>query len=136
MTLPTKIEFSRRGLQEDIAFSAVDRQLLSGYEMPPILSNHYTKKAMYQQKILALAERQQPQARDVFDLYLLLGQNANEREGIHMDTLIAAKQNAKTLTYEEFKSQVIAYLLPEYQAQFDSVEIWTGIVQDVVASLD
>jgi predicted nucleotidyltransferase component of viral defense system len=136
ISLPTKIEFSRRGMGSDIDFSVVDRQLLTTYEMPPILSNHYTREAMWQHKILALAHRQQPQARDVFDLYLLLGQHSKKMGSIATDALQQAKDNAKGLTYDEYKSQVVAYLLPEYQMQFGSVDVWLKIIQDVIASLE
>lgn len=136
LSLPTKIEFSRRGMKQEIDFSVVDRQLLTTYEIPLILSNHYTKEAMWQQKIVALAHRQQPQARDVFDLYLLLGQSFKKTGGIAIDVLQQAKNNAKALSYDEYKSQVVAYLLPEYQIQFGSVDIWQKIIQEVIASLE
>ena len=91
---------------------------------------------MWQQKILALAHRLQPQARDIFDLYLLLGQQPKKMTGITIDALEQAKNNAKALSYDEYKSQVVAYLLPEYQTQFGSVDVWQQITQDVIASLE
>ncbi len=138
MPLPTKIEFSRRTMTTDIMFSAVDRQLLAAYEMTPILSNHYTKEAMWEQKILALAHRTQTQARDIFDLYLLLGQQNKKMaiKNIDIETIQQAKENAKLIHYEDYTSQVVAYLLPEYQAQYGYEEIWADIIQSVDHALE
>lgn len=134
MPVPTKIEFSRRKMDARIAFAAVDRNLLTAYEMPPILSNHYTIDAMWEQKILALAHRTQTQARDIFDLYLLLGQKGGSvnASSINSDILKLAKENAQSLDYEAYQAQVVAYLLPEYQNQFGSRDVWMQIIQDVI----
>ncbi len=132
--IPTKIEFSRRNMEDGFIFTAVDRSLLATYQLPPVLSNHYTKAAMWLQKILALAHRTQTQARDIFDLYLLMEKKPQHH---NMDPIILEKacKNIDALNYEDYKSQVIAYLLPEYQSQFDTPDIWQQIVTQVRGEL-
>ncbi|GAH15340.1 unnamed protein product, partial [marine sediment metagenome] len=70
--LNTKIEFSRRGLQDEVKFEAIKSEIIQRYHLPPIMLNHYSVAAALQQKIMALANRIQTQARDIFDIYILL----------------------------------------------------------------
>jgi hypothetical protein len=66
--LNTKTEFSRRDVNREYAFEAIDPQLIDTYSLTPILANHYTRHAAYKQKVEALIARSVTQARDVFDL--------------------------------------------------------------------
>src|SRR5262245_9949732 len=59
--LRTKIEFSRRGSIEGVAFESVDPDLTRGYALTPSLATHYTTHAAIAQKIHALAGRAEPQ---------------------------------------------------------------------------
>ena len=70
----TKIEFSRRGLDQGIRSEAISSEVLAVYRMPPVIVSHYVARSAARQKIRALFLRAQPQARDVFDLYLLSSQ--------------------------------------------------------------
>jgi hypothetical protein len=76
--IPTKIEFSRRGLDPGVSLESVDPELLRRYRLPPILVQRYLPEAAFRQKIEALAYRKQTQARDVFDLNLLLDTGAGK----------------------------------------------------------
>lgn len=71
--LPTKIEFSQRSVSEEPEFEAIDPAIIAMYELQPMMANHYPKQVAYQQKVRALIDRKELQARDVFDLDLLLG---------------------------------------------------------------
>jgi len=71
--LPTKIEFSRRSMSEEAKFEAIDPAIVAMYELQPMMTNHYAKQVAYQQKVQALINRKELQARDVFELDLLLG---------------------------------------------------------------
>src|SRR5262245_14046789 len=67
----TKIEFSRRTTVESAVLERVDEQIAADYQLPPFLANHYKCADAVRQKVHALAERDLPQPRDVFDLHVL-----------------------------------------------------------------
>jgi hypothetical protein len=70
-TFPTKIEFSRRMLDEGLTLDAAEPELIRRYRLYPVLEQHYGVAAAFAQKIAALALRTETQARDFFDLKLL-----------------------------------------------------------------
>jgi len=83
--------------------------------------NHYDGASALRQKIDALAGRRETQARDVFDLHhLLAGGAALGASPKREDVVSRALANALTVDFGTFKSQVLAYLEPEAQAQYDS----------------
>jgi predicted nucleotidyltransferase component of viral defense system len=135
MLLRTKIEFSRRGMGGEIAFDPVDPLLVQAYELTPLLASHYTPGSAFEQKVNALAHRREVQARDVFDLDLLL--NSGARSGSVSNVLCdQAKENALSVTFGMFKAQVLSFLAPEYQNQYDSSEVWDSLVLRVVDALE
>lgn len=138
LPLHTKIEFSRRKLSGNIHFEVIDPQILKQYSLTPIMANHYSLQSMYEQKILALALRNETQSRDIFDLYLLIcaGINLNPLEKETIQHLSTAKTNAKNINFTDFKGQVIAYLPEDYQKQYDDEHTWQNIVETVLLSLD
>jgi hypothetical protein len=77
------------------------------------------------------------QARDVFDLYWLISSGVNP--GALPPRLKArcreAQANALAVTFAVFKSQVLAYLSPDHQSQYDSESVWEGMVLSVVDAL-
>jgi len=134
----TKIEFSRRGMRTGLAFDSVDANLICSYELAPILASHYQREDACVQKVIALATRQQIQARDVFDIYFLLASGADsavvcEKAAKYIDK---AKHNVWEVSYDMFKSQVVSYLQPEYQAQYSSQELWDNIILTIVKTLE
>jgi predicted nucleotidyltransferase component of viral defense system len=135
--LPTKIEFSRRGLDEGVAFGSVDPNVARAYQLPPLMLCHYDAVAAVRQKVGALASRAQTQARDVFDLYHLLVSvaGAGALEGLEERVLARASANALSVDFGIFKSQVLAYLLPDDQTRFDSQSVWDAAVLEVVEAL-
>ncbi len=135
--LPTKIEFSRRGMAQDATFEAVDPAILEGYQLPPILTHHYPRQIAYQQKLEALIDRKELQARDVFDLHLLL--NSGAKAGELPERLRArigeARDNALAVDFDAFAGQVMAYLSPEDQAIYDK-NTWDSMRLGVLATLE
>ncbi len=132
--IPTKIEFSRRKLDEGVLFESVDPELTNRYRLYPILANHYAQETAFIQKIDALIHRTETQARDVFDLHLLLAQgivSQNFPEDLRKKLDIAIK-NALSIDFASFKAQVVAFLMEEYQEYYDSPKIW-GEMQTKVA---
>lgn len=135
--LPTKVEFSRRGLDEGIAFGSVDPSVARAHQLPPLMLSHYHAAAALRQKVGALVGRPQTQARDVFDLHHLLaiGTGADVLGGLEERIVARAAANALSVDFGMFKSQVLAYLPPEDQERFDSSSVWDSMVLEVVEAL-
>jgi predicted nucleotidyltransferase component of viral defense system len=135
--LPTRIEFSRRGLDEGVAFGSVDADVARTYQLLPLMVSHYDGAAAFRQKVGALAGRRETQARDVFDLHHLLatGAAAGAVENLDPRVVERASANAMTVDFGMFKSQVLAYLPPDDQAQYDSSSVWDTIVLEVADAL-
>lgn len=137
--LRTKLEFSRRNTIEDATFEAVDRNVLRRHGMPQVLAMHYPTRAAAIQKIHALAARTEPQARDVFDLELLLARP----DCAGLELLAAQKRllhnaivHAMAISYDEFRSQVVSYLESDHVAPYASREAWDAMQQNVVGQLE
>jgi predicted nucleotidyltransferase component of viral defense system len=138
LPLPTKIEFSRREMVEEVAFEVVDNDLIRAYQFYPIITNHYVVQAAFNQKVNALVHRTETQARDIFDLKLLLDLRADPKKipGNLKGKLTIAIENAMGIGFHEFKGQVQAYLMEEYQQYYDSAEVWHGLQQEVIETLE
>jgi len=135
--LPTRIEFSRRGLEEPLKFEWVAPEIIRAYELSPIMANHYPAEVACQQKIRTLISRRAEQARDLFDLHLLLTSRVKRiilPKELWAD-LNKAKENILSLDYATFKSQVISYLEPEDQPQYESEEVWDNMRLQVIEAL-
>ena len=139
--LPTKVEFSRRN---DDPGDAADVELLDSaiahpYRKLAFRCRHYKGSAATVQKIHALAGRAVTQARDVFDLGILI-------RGGHLDTAAAedALQDAPLrraidclleLHWDDFNGQVVEYLDDESRAEFAHRESWVQLQNLVFESL-
>jgi predicted nucleotidyltransferase component of viral defense system len=138
-TIPTKIEFSRRrGLDDGHQLEAVDPELIRTYQLSPVLSQHYSLEAAFRQKIGALSRRTVTQARDIFDLKLLLDAGAGHEKlpkGLTAE-VPKAIENAMTIGYDEFSGQVRAYLAADYQEYYGTKKVWEKLQQQVVDALE
>lgn len=134
--LRTKIEFSRRELLEGCKFEPIIPDIIGKYTLSPILANHYPAEIAFRQKIDALASRRETQARDVFDLDLILGMNIDIQTASGLGKLISqAHENAFRMPFDQFKSQVLAYLQSEQQIQYESEDTWNDTVLRVTEAL-
>lgn len=70
--LRTRIEFSHGGADSRRILEAVPDRIVAPYALRPPTMLHYTAPAAIEQKVTALALRPETQARDVFDLELLV----------------------------------------------------------------
>lgn len=140
LPIPTKIEFSRRAPEIIGAeVKQVPAHLTSGYKLQPILLQHYMLPKAIEQKIGALINRTETQARDVIDLQILKDQMAD-----HKDTKIPlpgdqkrkALETLMSISYDDFKSQVWPYLMKEYQQPYDSKENWDQIQASVIKFIE
>ena len=137
--LPTKIEFSRRGrFGMALNFELLAADIIRFYDLPPILISHYSAEAAFLQKINALVSRSETQARDIFDLYILLTSGPEKIPSLqsHGINLLKAKENIFSTTLAIFKSQVLSFLEPEVQRQYDSEDIWDSIRLKVIHALE
>jgi predicted nucleotidyltransferase component of viral defense system len=138
VSLRTKIEFSRRGAIDGAAFEATDREVTRPYALTPVLAMHYGLHAAITQKIHALAERSEPQARDVFDLaHLLSRPGAAPELGAAQKTWLAkAIDHAIGISYDDYRSKVVAYLDPDQAVLFEQRTAWESMQETVVAELE
>jgi predicted nucleotidyltransferase component of viral defense system len=136
--VPTKIEFSRRGLDGETAVETVDSDIIRAYRLYPVIVQHYSPRAAFAQKVSALASRQQVQSRDVFDLKLLMdaGAAAQPLLPAAIKHLAAAIENALAVDYDAFAGQVLAYLEPEYQEYYGNKKAWNKLQEQVVNGLE
>lgn len=136
LPVPTKIEFSRRGMGEAVAFESIDPDIIQLYGLAPVMTSHYPVDVAFQQKVQALISRGATQARDVFDLHLLLASGLGRNPLKKMNPLDRENAQAKAMSidYAMFKSQVVAYLPPEIQGQYDRA-FWDTAVLTVVEAL-
>lgn len=135
--IPTKIEFSRRGLEAGVKVEPVDPTLVQAYALPPVIAPHYGEETALRQKIVALSRRTETQARDIFDLKLLLDRGAGrERLPTEVKAEVGpAIERAMTIGWDEFSGQVRAYLLPEY-FEYYGKGAWEGLQGEVVEKLE
>lgn len=139
LPIRTKVEFSRR---DDIAgtkYEPTDREVLRPYGLTPVLAVHYTVGAAIRQKIHALAARAEPQARDVFDLSLLLARP--DAADLSLDAaarvwLDDAIDRAMGISFDEYASKVVAYLEPSQTEIYADRSAWDAMQEDVVARLE
>jgi hypothetical protein len=115
-------------------------EVLSGHGSPLFLARHYPLPAALRQKVGALADRREVQARDVFDLGAVLVPRAagspDPLAGVPEETLEAAIKRAMALSYADYKAQVVSYLDPVHAEASGSREFWDAIQLQVVDYLD
>lgn len=135
--LATRIEFSRRGMVAPIRAESVRSEVLRPYRMPPLIVPHYTAGAAVRQKLCALAGRRQPEARDVFDLYVLRAHlGADEEEavaGLSRRTLQRARERVFEIDYDDYRDKVVAFLSPDERTHHESADVWDEMRLLVVA---
>ena len=138
LPIPTKIEFSSRKMNENCLYEPVDPELIHSYNLYPILLNHYSIQAAFTQKIDALINRNETQARDVFDLKLLLNCGAKTEhipDQLREHAFIGI-ENLMTISFQEFKSQVVAYLMDHYQNFYNTPDKWQILQGDIMRMLE
>lgn len=138
----TKIEFSRRGFSGEITVQAVSTAILRAYKMPPLLAPHYEIQAAIAQKIGALAMRNITQARDIFDLYVLMSQYDDNRQkikmprGLNVNKLSKAQENIFGIGFEQFRDTVLSYLTPQDMASYNMPSAWDEVKLKVSNFID
>lgn len=134
----TKIEFSRRDTVESAVLERVDEQVANAYDIPAFLANHYQCNQAVRQKVHALAERDQTQPRDVFDLHVLFARAdaPKKLDEEAADWVEAAVKNGADLTYDQYFSLVVAYLDPQQAEIYSSRAAWDAMQLGVIERLE
>lgn len=132
--LNTKIEFSRRGIEDETKFETIDPLIAQKYQIASFFINHYTAKSAYKQKIRALIGRNKTQARDVFDLFHLISLNTEKPQLTNLEKNETEKI-ILSISFQEFKSQVVAFLPFEKQAHYDDPRLWEHLVLKVIEEI-
>ena len=136
---PTKIEFSRRPATEEAVLEAIAPSVLAEHQAITFLAPHYPLGPAVRQKVRALADRREVQARDVFDLgAVLIPRTGGETTLLQADrsAIQAALERAISLSYSDYKSQVVSYLHPDDRESMGSPEAWEAFQLKVVEYLD
>jgi hypothetical protein len=136
LALATKLEFSHRGVTGAHGLDAVSREVAHAHGIVPPLAQHYLLPAAIAQKIRALAQRSETQARDVYDLDLLFA-----RAGPSLNAVLAplrplaaqAHERALALSFDEFAGQVGSFLPAEATLGRSAWEAMQLRVADILA---
>jgi len=136
--IPTRIEFSRRALDEGVELAPVTPELIQRYRFYPVLVQHYGAPSAFAQKIAALALRTETQARDIFDLKLLAdaGGATAPLPAAQLEQLPRAIENAMAVGFDDFAGQVVAFLEPEHQRDYHQRAAWDALQQNVLEVLE
>jgi nucleotidyltransferase AbiEii toxin of type IV toxin-antitoxin system len=139
--LPTKVEFSRRIADpgHDSAIEYVDAGIARTYRKLAYRCRHYVGSAAVVQKIEALAGRAVTQARDVFDLAMLM-------QGGHLDVagqqgslagapLAEAIECLAALNRDDYEGQVVEFLDPASRDEFGRQVAWDAMQTRVYDAL-
>jgi predicted nucleotidyltransferase component of viral defense system len=133
--LRTRIEFSHRRIDERHILESVSARVVAPYALRAPSVRHYTAEAAVEQKVAALAERSETQARDVFDLELLLRPNAYLTSALPATLCELAAERALELPFAAFRDQVLPFLDPHVVELHASPATWEKIRSFVVESL-
>jgi predicted nucleotidyltransferase component of viral defense system len=127
----TKIEFSRRNGDGRHVLESVPGRVVRPYALRSPSLRHYKAEAAIEQKVQALAGRSEAQARDVFDLDLLLRRQPDASGSVSAELRESAAARALELPFAAFRDQVLPFLDPEI-AELDADAASWGQIRDFV----
>jgi len=132
----TKIEFSHRADDSRRILEPVPDRVVAPYALRPPTVLHYTEAAAIEQKIGALALRSETQARDLFDLELLMRRypDATKPGQVKAETLQVATERAMELPFAAFRDQVMPFLDREVTDLY-SPDVWDQMQAFVIERL-
>jgi hypothetical protein len=139
--IPTKIEISHRSAFDPrTSFDTVPVSVIGPYAPPlfPFAITHYLPASAIEQKIGALAMRNETQARDIFDLDLLLlgWPGAAPKGRIPAETLDRAIDLMLRIPYATFRAKVMTFLEPQVQELYASEKTWEAMKERVLERLE
>lgn len=134
---PTKIEYSRRSIEETFAEDNIDPEISAQYMRLAFRCQHFIGASAATQKIQALAGRPVTQARDVFDLYILYLGNHLSRPGFSRPKALLekARECASSIHYDQYRDQVEEYLTSTGRQDFGGPTKWKQIQTQIMDQL-
>ena len=127
----TKVEisFRERNAADKTALES-PQEILRAYGMDAFEVRHYVTEAAVRQKLDALGGRREAQARDVFDLHVLVPDSIQDKLvdflAKHLAPSKLKEAHARTLavTYAEYEGQVFEFLGEEARSRLGSESAW------------
>lgn len=132
----TKIEFSYRNGDERFLLEPIPSRIVEPYALRPPSVQHYVAGAPVEQKVAALADRSETQARDVFDLDLLLRRQPLAAGALERKLLARAADRALELPYAAFRDQVLPFLETDITELYGGEESWIQMQTFVAGKLE
>lgn len=134
--LRTKIEFSARNGDDRFRLDPLPSEIVAPYALRPPAIQHYIDDAPIEQKVKALALRSETQARDIFDLDMLLRRRPLSRGALDREILTTAADLALHLPFAAFRDQVLPFLEPEVVELYESESSWEQMQTFVADQLE
>ena len=140
--LPTKVEFSRRNDSEDGASEStlVDAEIARQYRKLAYRCPHYTGAAAVAQKLRALAGRPVTQARDVFDLGILI--RGGYGPPAPWSKLLTKKEHSEALDglmslgWEDYEGHVVEFLDENSRDELGHRPAWEMLQNQILRELE
>lgn len=120
----TKIEFSGREGDGGYSLAPLPAEIVAPYALPAPSVQHYGVETATAQKVEALVGRSQTQARDVFDLDLLLRLRPLPPGELDAALLTEAAERALELPFDAYRDQVLPFLEPDALELYEGKEAW------------
>jgi len=140
--LPTKVEFSRRNDSEDdeSEITLIDGEIARSYRKLAFWCPHYTGPTAVAQKLRALAGRPVTQARDVFDLAILI-RGGYSPPGPWSRLLTRTEYTQAldclmSLGWEDYEGQVVEFLDANSREEFGGKPAWELLQTQVLNELE
>ncbi|MGK0223576.1 MAG: putative nucleotidyltransferase component of viral defense system [Limisphaerales bacterium] len=140
--LPTKVEFSRRDHSEagEAETGLIDAAIARPYRKLPYRCPHYTGPVAVAQKLRALAGRPITQARDVFDLGILMrggyGPSTPWSKLLSKTETTKALDCLMSLAWQDYEGQVVEFLDDASRAEFGDKPAWEMLQNQVLTELE
>ena len=144
---PTKVEvsFRKRHAADRAIREAPAPRILETYGLEALQVRHYVREAAVRQKIEALGGRREAQARDLFDLHLLVPDTPKEAllaflaNAVRRDRLEEAYGRALAISEKEYEGQVFEFLAEEARSRCGTESAWddmrlrvAGLIENVL----
>ena len=137
LELPSKIEFSRRGIdRRGAVFEPIDPHVLSEHKLTPTFMAHYSATHSILQKIEALAGRSETQARDIYDLGHLFSRTSEKLLPVRAATTSKAIECAMSVDFDQFRGQVVEFLEGDAKEYYSKAAKWETLLGQVISSLE
>ena len=138
-TLPTRVEFSRRGIDEArVRVERIDPEIARTHHRTAYTCPHYDALAAFRQKVEALAGRDVTQARDVFDIFLLDSRGVIDGAAIgSIDDVLreTAAERLMAISYADYQGQVVEFLDENGEREYGSPEQFRAMHERVLTLL-